>query len=72
MIQTPIPTKMKKCQEVIDMSKDEILVPTNSTYDETDGENYYFELGEMKTVSLRSDCTRPKEFVPIYCGEQGE
>ena len=54
------------------MSKDEILVPTNSTYDETDGENYYFELGEMKTVSLKSDCTRPKEFVPIYCGEQGE
>src|SRR5699024_8801554 len=69
MIQTPIPMKMKKCQEVIDMSKDEILVPTNSTYDETDGENYYFELGEMKTVSLKSDCTRPKEFVPIYCGE---
>ena len=53
------------------MSKDEILVPTNSTYDETDGENYDFELGDMKTVSLRSDCNSPKEFVPIYCGVQG-
>ena len=54
------------------MSKDEILVPTNSTYDETDGENYYFELGEMKTVSLKSDCTRPKDLSQFIVVNKGE